>query len=176
MDISGILFLGTKDSVRSQMCQSILNHMYGSRFSAFSAGCQVSKEDYPETYGVHPFTLEALRLYNYPADDVFAHTVETFLAGKNGYQVIISLSREARDYVANHPELSGENIITAYWKLPDPANAKGDPDEVRESFHYTLRIIRSMIEMFVSLPVEVLGKGSLQKRIESIGNVADSDA
>jgi hypothetical protein len=58
--------------------------------------------------------------------------------------------------------------MTAHWGLPDPAKAQGTEAE-RSLVADTMRMLTQRIGIFVSLPLEKLGKLALQKELERIG-------
>jgi arsenate reductase (thioredoxin) len=59
--------------------------------------------------------------------------------------------------------------MTAHWGLPDPAKAQGTEAEQALAFADAYRMLYQRISIFVSLPLDKLGKLSLQKQLDDIG-------
>ena len=61
--------------------------------------------------------------------------------------------------------------MTAHWGLPDPVKAEGTEAERTLAFADTMRMLNQRIGIFVSLPLDKLGKRSLQRELDEIGKM-----
>ena len=59
--------------------------------------------------------------------------------------------------------------MTAHWGVPDPALAKGTPEQIERAFRDAYLILERRISLFLSLPLSSLGKLAIQKEINRIG-------
>jgi hypothetical protein len=59
--------------------------------------------------------------------------------------------------------------MSAHWGLPDPSAAEGNESERRLAFAETHRMLNQRIAVFTSLPIAMLTKQSLQRRLDDIG-------
>ena len=61
--------------------------------------------------------------------------------------------------------------MTAHWGVADPAAVTATaPEEARRrAFLEAALLLRRRIELFVSLPLEKLGRMALQRRLDAIG-------
>ncbi|OLB36379.1 MAG: protein-tyrosine-phosphatase, partial [Acidobacteria bacterium 13_2_20CM_57_17] len=60
--------------------------------------------------------------------------------------------------------------MTAHWGVPDPAVAKGAPEQIERAFREAYLILERRISLFLSLPLSSLDKLAIQKEISRIGN------
>jgi arsenate reductase len=60
--------------------------------------------------------------------------------------------------------------MTAHWGIPDPAAAKGRPEEIARAFHDAFFVLDRRIGLFILLPLDTLDQLSIKKRIEEIGS------
>ena len=59
--------------------------------------------------------------------------------------------------------------MTAHWGLPDLTAVAGSDSEVAIAFSEAYRMLNARLSIFVSLPMKLLDRLSLQKRLEEIG-------
>ena len=59
--------------------------------------------------------------------------------------------------------------MTAHWGVPDPALAKGAPEQIERAFRDAYLLLERRISLFLSLPLSSLDKLSIQKEINRIG-------
>ena len=59
--------------------------------------------------------------------------------------------------------------MTAHWGVPDPAAAKGSPQEIERAFREAFTILDRRISLFLSLPLASIDKLALKKEIDKIG-------
>jgi len=59
--------------------------------------------------------------------------------------------------------------ITAHWGIPDPAAAKGSPDEIQRVFRDAFITLTRRIELFLSLPLASLDMLAVKREVDRIG-------
>ena len=65
--------------------------------------------------------------------------------------------------------------VSAYWGLPDPAEATGNDAERSLAFDECFRMLNQRISIFVNLPIESLSKLSLQEHLHDIGRLGQQN-
>jgi arsenate reductase (thioredoxin) len=162
-----VLFLGTRNSVRSIMAEAILNRAGLGKFRAFSAGNQPKDQ-------IHPYALDLLRKLHY---DVTALRSKSWNEFSHADAPELDFVFTVCDTVAKEmgPVWPGRPM-TAHWGIHDPAEATGSEAEVRYAFADTVRMLTNRISVFVSLPLQSLDQLTLQKRLDSIGETKDASA
>ncbi|MGH7537078.1 MAG: arsenate reductase ArsC, partial [Gemmatimonadales bacterium] len=66
------------------------------------------------------------------------------------------------------PVFTGARAV-AHWNLPDPMDALGTDEEVREVFRQSRDTIAGLIERLMALPVEALSPRALTEEVRAIG-------
>ncbi len=118
MDKIKILFVCIHNSARSQMAEAIINHYYGERFIAESAGFELGK--------LNPFAVEAMK--DIGIDISGNETNEVFEFFKQGrfYSYVVTVCDESN--AERCPVFPG--ITTRlHWSFPDPTSFKGNDEE-----------------------------------------------
>jgi arsenate reductase len=64
------------------------------------------------------------------------------------------------------PVFTGARAV-AHWDLPDPMDALGTEEEVRQAFHRTRDTIAALIERLIALPVEALPPAELVRQVDA---------
>ncbi len=165
--IFNVLFLCTGNSARSIMGEAILNRLGLGRFKAWSAG------SHPKG-AVHPFALDLLQKLNYPAEGFRSKSWDEFaVPDARALDFVFTVCDNAANEVC--PVWPGQPM-TAHWGVPDPAAAVGTEVERRLAFADAYRWLNNRIAIFVSLPIRVLDKLSLQRRLDEIGKTARENA
>lgn len=59
--------------------------------------------------------------------------------------------------------------ITAHWGVPDPAAAKGTPEQGERAFREAFMILERRINLLLCLPLASLDKLAIKKEIDRIG-------
>jgi arsenate reductase len=139
--MKNILVLCTGNSCRSQIAEGYLRYFAGGKANIYSAGI--------ETHGVNP---KAIRIMAEDHIDISKHTsnnVDEYIGIPFDY--IITVCDNANE---NCPYFPGKGQ-RFHQDFPDPAKAKGSPDEVMAEF----RKVRDMIKTYSSDFV----KGQLNK-------------
>ena len=162
-----VLFLCTGNSARSIMAEVILNRAGQGNFRAFSAGSQPKGQ-------VHPYALDLLRKLHYGVTGLRSKSWKEF-SGPDApkldfvFTVCDNAAKETCPVWPGQP-------MTAHWGVPDPAEATGTDAEVRFAFADALRMLTNRINIFVSLPLRLHDKLTLQRQLDSIGTSKDSAA
>ncbi len=155
-----VLFLSTGNSARSILAEAILNRVGQGRFKAFSAGSQPKG-------AVHPYALELLKTLNH--DTGFARSKnwdEFAVAGAPEMHFVFTVCDNAA--AESCPVWPGQPM-TAHWGVPDPAAVEGTEAGKRLAFADAYRMLNNRISIFTSLPMDMVDRLALQKRLDEIG-------
>ncbi len=156
-----VLFLCTGNTARSIMAESILNAVGAGRFRAYSAGSH-------PTGVVSRFARELLQANRFPAEGLRSKSWDEFAApGAPPLDFVITVcDRTAREACPLWPG----RPMTANWGIKDPAEVPGDIEMKQRAFFRAFSELQHRLRIFVSLPVEKLDPGSLQKSLDDIGS------
>ena len=155
-----VLFLCTGNSARSILAEAILNRVGGDQFKAWSAG------SHPKG-AVHPAALRLLASMHYPTEQLRSKAWDEFAApGAPALDFVFTVCDDAAGEVC--PVWLGQPM-TAHWGIPDPAAVTGSKTATSLAFADAYRVLNNRIELFASLPIESLGKMSLQTKLNEIG-------
>jgi arsenate reductase (thioredoxin) len=155
-----VLFLCTGNSARSILAEAILTRVGQGRFKAYSAGSQPKGE-------VHPYALQLLKSLNHDTSFARSKSWEEFAApGAPQMHFVFTVCDNAAMEAC--PVWPGQPM-TAHWGVPDPAAAEGTDAEKHFAFADTYRMLNSRISIFTSLPMNMLDRLALQKRLDEIG-------
>ena len=155
-----VLFLCTGNSARSILAEAILNAKGRPHFTAYSAGSHPSGV-------VRPEALKLVELARLPTDGLRSKNWEEF-AGPTApkmnfvFTVCDNAAKEMCPIWPGQP-------MTAHWGVPDPALAKGMPEQVERAFRDAYLLLERRISLFLSLPLSSLDKLAIQKVINRIG-------
>ena len=158
-----ILFLCTGNSARSIMAEAILNAK-GTRgrpvFTAYSAGSHPSGV-------VRPEALKMIEMAHLPTDGLGSKSWEEFAKpGAPKMNFVFTVCDNAAQEMC--PVWPGQPM-TAHWGVPDPAEAKGTPEQIEHAFRDAYLLLERRISLFLSLPLASLDKLAIQKEINRIG-------
>jgi len=126
--MKNILVLCTGNSCRSQIAEGYLRHFAGDKATVYSAGI--------ETHGVNP---KAIQVMAEDGIDISHHTsnnVDEYIDIPFDY--VITVCDNAKENCPYFPTKAKKS----HQNFPDPAKAKGSPDEVV----YEFRKVRDMIK------------------------------
>lgn len=159
--IFNVLFLCTGNSARSIMAEAILTHVGKGRFKAYSAG------SYPNGT-VHPYALSQLSEAGCTLDSPRSKSWDEYAqADAPQMDFIITVCDNAAGEVCpvwpGHP-------ISAHWGFEDPAALAGTPEQITALFHKVFRQILGRVNIFVSLPLQMLEKNAIKQELDNIGN------
>jgi len=165
--IFNVLFLCTGNSARSIMAESILNRAGRGHFTAFSAGSHPAG-------AVNPHAVALLKRLNYPTDRLRSKDWSEFAEpGAPKFDFIFTTCDNAAAEVC--PVWPGQPM-TAHWGVPDPAHAVGSDAEIAIAFGDAYRMLETRIDFFINLPLALIDKLSLQRRLDAIGQAKADDA
>src|ERR1700726_4947477 len=156
-----VLFLCTGNSARSIMAEAILNAKGRPLFTAYSAGSHPSGV-------VRPETLKLVGLARLPAEILRSKSWEEFAKpGAPKMNFVFTVCDNAAQEMC--PVWPGQPM-TAHWGVPDPAVAKGTPEQIERAFRDAFMILDRRISLFLSLPLSSLGQLAIKKEIDRIGS------
>ena len=151
-----VLFLCTHNSARSILAEALLNHLGRGKFKAFSAGSSPAENQTP-----NPMALAVLQKHGVPISGLTSKSWDVFAVTDAPQMDLVitvcdSAANEACPYWPGQP-------ATAHWGYSDPSTVHGSPELKRQAFEQTLLQIKQRIETFVNLPLESLGKSTIQR-------------
>lgn len=135
--MKNVLVLCTGNSCRSQMAEGYLRYYAGNRAKIYSAGI--------ETHGVNP---KAIQVMAEDGIDISHHTsnnVDEYAGIPFDY--LITVCDNANE---NCPYLPGK-FERFHHNFPDPAKAKGSPEEVMDEFRRVRDMIKAYSKEFAEL-------------------------
>jgi len=155
-----VLFLCTGNSARSIMGEAILNGKGKQFFTAYSAGSHPSGV-------VRPEALKLIEQARLPAQGLRSKNWEEFASptAPEMHFVFTVCDNAAQEMC---PVWPGQPM-TAHWGVPDPAVAKGTPEQIERAFRDAYLILERRISLFLCLPLSSLDKLAIQKEIDRIG-------
>ena len=141
-----------------------MNKVGKGMFKAWSAGSFPKGE-------VHPVALELLRNLNFDTSFARSKSWDEF-AGPDAPKMdfVFTVCDNAANEVC--PIWPGRPM-SAYWGVPDPADAAGTKAEIMVAFTEAYRMLSNRISVFVNLPISSLEKLALQKHLDDIGTADD---
>jgi len=155
-----VLFLCTGNSARSIMAEAILNRKGKPNFIAYSAGSHPSGT-------VRPEALRQLARAGLPADGLRSKAWDEFAQpGAPEMDFVFTVCDNAAREVC--PIWPGQPM-TAHWGVPDPASARGTPEEIERAFREAFVTLERRISLLLCLPLSSLDKLAIKKEIDRIG-------
>lgn len=154
-----VLFLCTGNSCRSQIAEGLINRLdlNGGRFEGASAGSDPAG-------CVHPMAIEVAHELH---ADISRHRCKSWeeLKGET-FDFVITLCDHASSAV---PKAWPGDPVTAHWEFEDPIKCKGGDEEKRAVFRKLAGELLRRIEEFIALPVEMLDRATLSRKLDEIG-------
>lgn len=155
-----VLFLCTGNSARSIMAEAILKKKGFPTFMAYSAGSH-------PTGSVRPEAIRQLETAHLPTAGLRSKSWEEFSKpGAPELHFVVTVCDNAANEVC--PIWPGKPL-TAHWGVPDPAAAKGTPDQVARAFRDAFLMLDRRIDLFLALPLTTLNNLAIQSEIDRIG-------
>jgi arsenate reductase len=155
-----VLFLCTGNSARSIMAEAILSSKGKPFFTAYSAGSHPSGV-------VRPEALRMIEVGHLPTEGLRSKSWEEFAKpGAPKMDFIFTVCDNAAQEVC--PIWPGQPM-TAHWGVPDPASAKGAPEQIEFAFRDAYLLLERRIRLFLSLPLSSLDKLTIQSELNRIG-------
>jgi len=155
-----VLFLCTGNSARSILAEAILNRKGRPNFIAYSAGSHPAGSVRPEALKQIADARMSTEGYRSKNWDEFAKP------GAPQMDFVFTVCDNAANEVC--PVWPGQPM-TAHWGVPDPAAAKGSPDQIERAFRDAFMILDRRITLFLSLPLSTLNQLAIKKEIDRIG-------
>ncbi|MGD0330437.1 MAG: arsenate reductase ArsC [Nitrososphaeria archaeon] len=126
-----VLFLCVHNSARSQMAEGLLNHLFGDRFVAYSAGLTPTK--------VNPYAIKVMAEIGIDILDNKAKSFIEFI-GK-GIEVVVTVCDESKEMCPHFP--GAKRFI--YWNFQDPSEVVGTEEEILKVFRNVRDALRDQI-------------------------------
>ena len=127
-----VLFLCTGNSCRSQMAEGLLRHFYGDRYQVFSAGTQPT--------AVNPRAIQVMAEINIDISRQHSKPVSGF--ENENFDTVVTVCDRANE---SCPLFLG-NVKRIHWSLEDPAEAKGNQENVLAVFRKVRDQIKTQID------------------------------
>ena len=163
--IFNVLFLCTGNSARSILAEAILNRQGEGRFLAHSAG------SYPAGT-VNPYALDLLERLKFPIENLRSKNWDEFAQPEApSLDFIFTVCDNAAGEIC--PIWPGQPM-TAHWGVPDPAAVEGSAAQKALAFNEAFHQLETHISCFINLPFETIGKLSLKKQLDEIGDISSS--
>lgn len=155
-----VMFLCTGNSARSIMAEAIMNHKGAPAFIAYSAG------SHPAGI-VRPEAIRQLQSAGLSTEELRSKSWDEF---SKPDAPVLNFVFTVCDNAANEvcPLWPGQPM-TAHWGIPDPAAAKGTPEEINHAYSQSFAALDRRISLFLALPIHTLNALALQKQIDAIG-------
>ena len=128
-----VLFICYHNSARSQMAEGLLNHLYGERYEAFSAGLKPG--------AVHPYAIEVMAEIGIDIGRHRSKSIEEMF--DHYFDVVVTVCDRAKEACPIYP--GGSKLL--HHDFEDPSSFAGTPEEVLGSFRRVRDQIRSWIEL-----------------------------
>ena len=162
-----VLFICTGNSARSIFAESLLRSMGNDKFSAYSAGTQPYSQ-------LNPEAVDLLRQMGHDTSVLRAKNISEF---QRPYASQMDFVFTVCDRAANEdcPPWPGQPI-TAHWGMRDPVKADGTKAEKALAFRQAYNTMRTRLAGFVELPIATLDGISLQKHLDTIGQMQGTSA
>jgi arsenate reductase len=159
-----VLFLCTGNSARSIFAESILRHVAGDRFEAYSAGTTPQSE-------LNPFAVEVLEQKGHDTGLLRAKHMSEFQTGDAPkFDFVFTVCNQAAN--EDCPAWGGQPV-SAHWGLTDPVKVDGSDAQKSLAFQNTYGALYRRISAFTALPIQELDRMSLQQAVDEIGQTKD---
>jgi protein-tyrosine-phosphatase len=155
-----ILFLCTGNSARSIIAETLLNHLGGGRFIAYSAGSHPRGE-------VNRFAVEVLEATGLRTTGLRSKSwMEFARPGAPSMDFVLTVCDDAAGEAC--PIWPG-NPVTAHWGLADPAAVEGSDERKRSAFRDAAAMLRRRVESLVALTDSELADPRIREKLETVG-------
>lgn len=134
-----VLFLGTRNAVRSQMAEALLRHHAGDRFEVYSAGLEPTE--------LHPHTIMVLEEAGITMAGQQAKNVSDFL-GRLHFGYLITVCPRAE---SNCPVFPGLSQRISWSDLEDPEKFEGPADAHLDKFRQVRDQINDRIHTWLDI-------------------------
>jgi len=138
MNKAKILFVCIHNSARSQMAEGIVNHYYGDKFTAESAGFEAGN--------LNPFAVKAMAGIGIDISENKTKKVFDYFKEGRFYSYVITVCDEAN--AERCPIFPGVKN-TLHWSFPDPSSFSGSDEEKLKKITQVRDEIRSKIDSWI---------------------------
>jgi len=159
-----VLFICTGNSARSIFAETLLRDLGGVQFEAYSAGTRPRSE-------LNPFAVKVLQDKGHDISHLRSKNVGEFQGSDTpAFDFVFTVC----DRAANEecPAWAGQPV-SAHWGMPDPVKAEGTDAQKALAFQQAYGALRNRIIAFTNLPLDTLGRISLQGAVDRIGRMGD---
>ncbi len=129
-----ILVICTGNSCRSIMAEALINHSFGKKYKAVSAGSN------PTGY-INPQTLETIKRHG--IDPVRPRSKSWDEFSGESFDLVITVCDQATK--ESCPIFIG-SAKKLHWSIPDPAKVTGTKAEIQAAFDNTFNMLKNYIE------------------------------
>ena len=133
-----VLFVCIHNSARSQMAEAWLNHLYGDRFNAESAGLEAGK--------LNPLAVEAMQEVGIDIAHKQPRRVSDVITGGRQFSHVVTVCDEAS---AERCPIFPGLTTRLHWSFPDPAALAGSHEEQLRQTGTIRDLIRTRIEQWL---------------------------
>ncbi|SFE76935.1 metalloregulator ArsR/SmtB family transcription factor [Roseivivax sediminis] len=161
------LFICTGNSARSIFAEALLRDLGRDRFDVHSAGTKPFSE-------LNPLAVALLRDKGHDVSRLRSKTIAEFQgADAPQFDFVFTVC----DRAANEecPAWPGQPV-SAHWGQPDPVAATGTEAERMLAFQSVYGGLRNRIQAFLALPLEALDRATLQRRVDDIARLDDTES
>lgn len=134
-----VLFVCIHNSARSQMAEAWLNHLYGDRFVATSAGLEPGTLN---PYAVRVMAEVGIDIANAPTKSVF----DIYKSGKLFHYVVTVCDETAAERCPIFPGV----VKRLHWSFLDPSQVQGSEEEKLAQTRAVRDAIRKTIDEWVA--------------------------
>jgi arsenate reductase (thioredoxin) len=127
-----VIFICTQNSIRSQMAEALLNHLYPDRFEAYSAGTAPSR--------VNPLTIQVMKELGIDLSKVRSKGIDEFSG--QFFDYIVTVCDHAKE---NCPYFPGKGK-RLHKGFEDPYSSSNREEDILYSFRSTRDAIKKWIE------------------------------
>ncbi len=131
-----VLFVGERNSCRSQMAEAIAQSLNQPKFTFSSAGVDPQPID--------PATLQFMREKGLDLARMAPKTVYQ-VPNLDYYQVIVGVAKEAQAAFPRSPR----KTVYVDWSIADPSRLRGSPEQIRAAFEATYQFLSSHVHALV---------------------------
>jgi arsenate reductase len=127
-----VLFICVHNSIRSQMAEGLLDHLYGDRYETFSAGLKPGS--------IHPYAIDVMAEIGIDISHHRSKSIEEMF--DHYFDVVVTVCDRAKEVCPIYP--GGSTLL--HQDFEDPSSFDGTTEEVLESFRRVRDQIRSWVE------------------------------
>lgn len=128
-----VLFVCTHNAVRSQMAEAILNHLYGDRYTAYSAGSDPTQTD--------PLVARVMKEMGIDVDHQWSKSLDVFKNENIDY--VVTVCNQAKEACPYFPG----NHINIHHGFRDPSDLNGKPEDIIHAYRQVSDEIKKWIVM-----------------------------